>query len=214
MSPESQTPAVLYPDSDWWRVLHTFERVAALGCGVALIYLAATESLEWIPFVTGGLGILVALLIRWPYGALGILMAAGAGPRFQLSISSWNAKPEHLTAAACGLILLLGIWHGDQTWQKLQKTDFLLLSFLALSFFSSYVASPDRAATLRWSLLMTIAMSPFFLVPQMVGTQEQIDKAMKILLFVGAAEALFGILCFLSYLLFGTELGVTFFFYL
>jgi hypothetical protein len=61
---------------------------------------------------------------------------------------------------------------------------------------------------------MTFAMSPFFLVPQMVGTREQLEKAMKLLLFVGAAEALFGILCFLSYLLFGTELGVTFFFYL
>ncbi len=214
MSPEPQTPGFLYPDSDWSRVLRTFERIAALGCGVALIYLAATESLEWVPFVAGGLGMLVVLLIRWPYGALGMLMAAAAVPRYQLSISSWNAKPEHLTAAACGLILLLGIWHGDLTWRKLHKVDFLLLSFLALSFFSSYVASPDRAATLRWSLLMTIAMCPFFLLPQMVGTQEQLEKAMKILLFVGAAEALFGILCFLSYLLFGTEIGVTFFFYL
>src|SRR5580700_4683583 len=214
MSHEPQTLGLLYPDSDWWRVLHKFERVAVLVCGVALIYLAATESLEWIPFVAGVLGVLVVLLLRWPYGALGMLMAAAAVPRYQLSISSWNAKPEHLTAAACGLILLLRMWHGDQTWRKFQKVDFLLLSFLVLSFFSSYVASPDRAATLRWSLLMTFAMSPFFLVPQMVGTREQLEKAMKLLLFVGAAEALFGILCFLSYLLFGTELGVTFFFYL
>jgi hypothetical protein len=214
MSHEPQTPGLLYPDSDWWRVLHKFERVAVLVCGVALIYLASTESLEWIPFVAGVLGVLVVLLLRWPYGALGMLMAAAAVPRYQLSISSWNAKPEHLTAAACGLILLLRMWHGDQSWRKLQKVDFLLLSFLVLSFFSSYVASPDRAATLRWSLLMTFAMSPFFLVPQMVGTREQLEKAMKLLLFVGAAEALFGILCFLSYLLFGTELGVTFFFYL
>jgi O-antigen ligase len=214
MSHEPQSPGLLYPDSDWWRVLHKVERIAAAVCGVALIYLAATESLEWIPFVACALGILVALVIRWPYAALFVLMAAAAVPRYQLSISSWNTKSEHLTAAACGLILLISIWHGDQAWRKLQKVDFLLLSFLVLSFFSSYVASPDRAATLRWSLLATFAMSPFFLVPQMIGTREQLEKAMKILLLVGAAEALFGILCFLSYLLFGTELGVTFFFYL
>jgi O-antigen ligase len=214
MSHESQNPGLLYSDSDWWHVLHKFEKVAAAVCGVALLYLAATESLEWIPFVAAILCVLVVQLIRWPYGALCMLMAAAAVPRYQLSISSWNTKPEHLTAAACGLILLIRIWHGDQTWRKLQKADFLLLWFLALSFFTSYVASPDRAATLRWSLLLTIAMSPYFLVPQVVGTREQLEKAMKILLFVGAAEALFGILCFLSYLLFGTEMGVTFFFYL
>ena len=154
------------------------------------------------------------LLIRWPYGALGMLMGAAAVPRFQLSVSSWNTKPEHLTAAACGLILLLRMWHGDQTWRKLEKVDFLLLSFLVLGFFSSYVASPDRAATLRWSLLLTLATAPFFLVSQMVDTRERLETGMKILLVVGATEALFGIICFLCYLLFGTEFGVTFFFYL
>jgi O-antigen ligase/polysaccharide polymerase Wzy-like membrane protein len=214
MSNQPHNPDLLYPDSDWWGTLHRLERVAAAVSGVALIYLAATESLEWIPFVAVALLALVVLLIRWPYGALVLLMAAAAVPRYQLSISSWNAKPEHLTAAACGLILLVRIWHGDQNWRKLEKADFLLLSLLVLGFFSSYVASPDRAATLRWSLLLTLATATFFLVSQMVDTREHLEKAMTILLVVGAAEALFGILCFLCYLLFGTELGVSFFFYL
>ena len=141
-------------------------------------------------------------------------MAAAAVPRYLLPISSWNAKPEHLIAAACAVILLLKIWKGDQNLRKFEKVDVLLVLVLVLGFVSSYVASPDRAATLRWSLLLTLATSPFFLIRQMVGTREELDKAMKILLFVGASEALFGIMCFLSYLLFGTELGVTFFFYL
>jgi hypothetical protein len=130
MSNQPHNPDLLYPDSDWWGTLHRLERVAAAVSGVALIYLAATESLEWIPFVAVALLALVVLLIRWPYGALVLLMAAAAVPRYQLSISSWNAKPEHLTAAACGLILLVRIWHGDQNWRKLEKADFLLLSLL------------------------------------------------------------------------------------
>jgi O-antigen ligase len=214
MSHEAQTTGLLYPDSGWRGTLHRFERVAALVSGFAVIYLAATESLDWIPLVAVALVGLVLLLFRWPYGALGMLMAAAAVPRYQLAISSWNAKLEHLIAAAFGLILLLKIWHRDQNWRKLDKVDFLLLLFLALGFFSSYVASPDRSATLRWSLLLTLATSPFFLVSQIVDTRERLDKGMKILLLVGATEALFGIFCFLCYLLFGTEFGVTFFFYL
>jgi O-antigen ligase len=214
MSHEAQTPGLVYPDSGWWGTLHKFERVAAVVSGFAVFYLAGTESLDWIPLVAIALVGLTGMLIGWPYGALGMLMATAAIPRYQLTISSWNAKPEHLTAAVCGVILLLRIWRGNQNWRKLDKVDFLLLLFLALGFFSSYVASPDRAATLRWSLLLTLATAPFFLVSQMVDTRERLEKGMKALLVVGATEALFGILCFLCYLLFGTEFGVTFFFYL
>ncbi len=197
-----------------WTGLHKMEKIAGAACVVVSLYLATTESLEWIPFALGVVGIVAVLVIRWPYGALFILMAAAAVPRYLLAISSWNAKPEHLVSAACGLILLLRICNGAQNLKKLGRADFLLLLGLALGFLSSYVASPDRAATLRWSLLLTLATSPFFLVRQMVGSRKELDTAMKILLFVGAAEAAFGIFCFLSYLLFGTELGVTFFFYL
>jgi O-antigen ligase len=214
MSHEAQTPGLVNPDAGWWGSLHKFERVAAVVSGFAVVYLAATESLDWIPLVAVSLAGLVVLFIGWPYGALGMLMTAAAVPRFQLSISSWNTKPEHLATAACGLVLLLKLWHRDQNWRKLDKVDFLLLLFLALGFFSSYVASPDRAATLRWSLLLTLATAPFFLVSQMVDTRERLEKGMKILLVVGATEALFGIVCFLCHLLFGTEFGVTFFFYL
>ena len=214
MSHEAQTPGLLYSGSGWWGSLYTVERIAALVSGFAVIYLAATENLDWIPSVVVAVVGLGLLLIRWPFGALGMLMGAAAVPRFQLSVSSWNTKPEHLTAAACGLVLLLKIWHKDQKWRKLDKVDLLLLLFLGLSFFSSYVASPDRAATLRWSLLLTLAAAPFFLVSQMVDTRERLETGMKILLVVGAIEALFGIFCFLCYLLFGTEFGVTFFFYL
>src|SRR5690242_16184460 len=156
MSREAQTSGLLYPDSNRWGALHKFEKVAAAVCGVGVIYLAATESLEWIPFVALGMVALVVLLIPWPYGALCILMAAAAVPRYQLSILSWNAKPEHLAAAASVLILLVRIFRGNQNWRKLKKAEFLLILFLALGFFSSYVVSPDRGATLRWSFLLTL----------------------------------------------------------
>ena len=59
---------VTYPHP--WSALHKVEKVAATVSGLAVLYLASTESLEWIPFLVSALAIVAALLIRWPYGAL------------------------------------------------------------------------------------------------------------------------------------------------
>jgi hypothetical protein len=77
------------------------------------------------------------MLIRWPYGALCMLMAAAAVPRYQIPVSSWNTKPEHLTAAACGLDSADKDLARRSDLAELQKADFLLLWFLVFDFFSS-----------------------------------------------------------------------------
>ena len=73
---------------------------------------------------------------------------------------------------------------------------------------------PNPASTLRWSLLQTLAASPYFLIRQLVTTKAQFDRVMGWWLWVGAIEASFGILCYLSYLFFRTDVGVTLFFYI
>ena len=129
-------------------------------------------------------------------------------------VSSWNAKPEHIVAVACVGVLLFRIFANLHIWQRLEKLDVLLLAFLAANYFSSYAFSPNSASTLRWSLLQTLAVSPYFLIRQLVTTKTQFDRVMGWWLWVGALEASFGILCYLSHLFFGTAVGVTLFFYL
>jgi O-Antigen ligase len=197
-----------------WRNVVSLETIAALAVlGVAL-YLVATEPLGWVVFLAAGILVSFALVIRWPYGAILTLMSAAAMPRWSMSIFSLHAKPEHLTALACGVLLLIRTAIGKNRWKLLERVDWLLVGFLAMNVFSSFVASPQPGATLRWSMLLLLATLPFFLVRQLVTTEEQLDRAMVLWLWVGALEALFGILCFLFYLAFGTTSGLTFFFYL
>ena len=146
------------------RILDRLEKIAAGSLAILIIYLAATESLVWVPFFFGVLAGLVALLVRWPHGALLGLIVAASVPRWSFPVSSWNAKPEHIVAAACGGVLLFRILANLHIWQRLEKLDVLLLAFLAANYFSSYAFSPSPASTLRWSLLQTLAASPYFLI--------------------------------------------------
>jgi hypothetical protein len=197
-----------------WQALYKLEQIAAVLVAGLALYLAATEPLGWAPFAIGALAAFVMLFVDWPYGAILELLIAASIPRWIIPIGSWNAKPENFVAAACGLILLLRIISQKHPWKAWGKTELLLAAFLAMNFFSSTVASPDRNSTLRWALQFALAVSPFFLIWQLVRTREQLDKVIVLWLWAGAFEALFGIFCFLSYLGFGTSFGVSFFGYL
>jgi hypothetical protein len=209
-----KTGGLVDPQYNGSSVLGRLDKIAVLALAMVVTYLVATESLVWVPFVLGALLGLFALLVRWPHGAILELLIAGSVPRWFVPVSTWNAKPEHMVAAACGGVLLFRICAKSHTWQSLEKLDFLLLAFLAANYFSSCAYSPDVASTLRWSLLQTLAASPFFLIRQLVTTKEQFERVMGWWLWIGALEASFGILCYLSHLFFGTTAGVTLFFYI
>jgi len=195
-------------------VLHTLERFALILLAGIAVYLLATENLDWVPYLAGGLAAAIALMMFWPYGALLGLMAAASAPKWAMEIGAWHAKPEHLVVGAFGAILLVRIGTRSQPWKALDKLDFLLLVFLAMNFFSSAFTSPDRGSTLRWALMQSLAVAPTFLIGQLIRKQDRLDRVMSFWLSVGAVEALFGILCFVSYLLFGTKVGMGFFDYL
>jgi hypothetical protein len=193
---------------------HWTDKVAAVAVLVLVVYLARGENLVWVPLVFGALVSSALLLVRWPNVAVLELMVAGAIPRWFTKIGTWNAKPEHMVAAACCGVLFLRICTGNHKWARLEKLDVLLLAFLAANYLSSSLYSPQVSSTLRWALLQTLAVSPYFLIRQLVRTKEQLDKAMTWYLWVGVLEAVFGILCAIGHSFFGTSTGITLFFYL
>jgi hypothetical protein len=209
-----RTDRLIGPHPRGWEGWYKIENIAGMVAAGLVLYLAATESLGWVPVAVGAVAVCVLLFVQWPYGAVLQLLIAASIPRWVIPIGTWNAKPEHFVAAAVGLILLARVITQKHEWIKLGRAEFLLLAFLAMNFFSSSVDSPDPSSTLRWALLLTLATSPFFLLWQVVRTEQQLDKAMLLWLWVGALGALFGILCFLSYVVFRTNFGVTFFGYL
>jgi O-Antigen ligase len=205
-------PALAHPATS--DVRRNFERMAAIVLAGITVYLLATESLEWIPYVAGGVAAVIPLTIFWPYGCLLGLMAAASAPKWPLEIGSWHAKPEHLVVGVFGLALLVRMCTRSHVWKKLDKLDYLLAAFLVMNFVSSGFTSPDRGSTLRWALMQALAVAPAFLIGQLIRKQDQLDRAMSFWLGIGVAEALFGLLCYLSYLMFDTEVGIGFFDYL
>lgn len=190
------------------------EIVGSIVLVLVIVYLATTESLRWVPFVFGSLVGLIVVLARWPDGVIVGLLVAASVPRWFFPVGNWNAKPEHLVVAVCGLVVFFRLVLGAHTWKRFDKSDFLLLGFLAVNFLSSCLFSPEPALTLRWALLQTLAVAPFFIVRQLITTRQQFDRVVRWWLYVGAIEAAFGILCFFSHALLGTSTGVTLFFYI
>jgi O-Antigen ligase len=211
MAGQLSSDGLILPHPHRWDVADNLEKITTIAVAGVALYLLATETLDWVPFVVGGVVAALLIAVRWPSGALLGLVIAGSMPRWFVQISAWNARPEHMVVAAFGGILFVRICTRRHSWRALQKLDWLLLGFLAMNYFSSYFTSPDPALTLRWAVLQTLAATPFFLIGQTVRTPEQIDRTLNVWLSVGALEALFGILCYLSYLEFDTRVGLGFF---
>jgi O-Antigen ligase len=191
------------------KIIYSCEKIVAIAAASLALYLALTESLDWLPFFVGAVAACIMLFVSWPYGALLELFIAASIPRWVVPIHSWKAKPEHFIAAAVGSVMLLRMIGYKHKWKSWSKVEFLVFAFLAMNFFTSIAVSPDRASSLRWALLLTLAMSPFFLLWQVVHTEKQLHRLMVLWLSVGAVEATFGIFCFLSHLAFRTNFGVT-----
>ena len=62
--------------------------------------------------------------------------------------------------------------------------------------------------TLRWAVLNAVVVSPYFLIRLLIKNQSSLYRAFHVLLWVGAAESVYGTVCFLSNYLFHTSAGV------
>lgn len=181
---------------------------------VVLAWLLFTEDLKVVAIlllvIAGTVVVSVVVRARWPVGAVLVLIVGSATPRLALTLFGLHVRPEHL---AIGLVVLGlctqslngNVWPG----LKLQTYDYLLLAYIGLNFFTSAVTSPDPHKTLRWAALNAIVISPFFLLRLLIKDEHRLYKSVQMLLWVGAAEAAYGVICFLSNRAFGTTLGVS-----
>ena len=86
--------------------------------------------------------------------------------------------------------------------------DYFLLAYVGMNFLTSALTSPEPHLTLRWAALNAIVISPYFLLRLLVTDESRLQRAFDILLWVGAAESTYGILCFLSNHFLQTSFGV------
>jgi len=191
-----------------------FMKGAALG-GEALVlgWLLATEDLSGVCLL--GLGLLGAVFvavivsISWPFGALLLLTAGSAMPRFAGNVLGLHLRPEHVAIGFVALAVCCQALKQRQLPSLWLRTfDYFLMAYVGLNFFTSAVTSPEPHLTLRWAILNAIVVSPYFLIRLLVRDEHGLHRTFHLLLWVGAVESAYGVACFISNHLFQTSVGV------
>ncbi|MGC2183025.1 MAG: O-antigen ligase family protein, partial [Terriglobales bacterium] len=190
-----------------------FNGVVITGEVLVLGWLVATEDLSRIGLallaVVGAIGLLAIASSRFPSGATLALMAGAAMPRFAATVFGFHARAEHLAIAlAMGMVAVEVSRKRLQPSFELRSFDWFLIGYIVLNFVTSAATSPEPRMTLRWAALSALAMSPYFLMRILVRNKKTLFKALHIMLWVGAAEAAYGLICFLSNHIFRTTFGV------
>jgi hypothetical protein len=189
------------------KLLRRLELLSVVVSMVLVCWLVVEESVGWIGWVIAGLAVLFLTATRWPFGALTVLIASSAMPHFYVEIFGWKARPEHFASAIVSVAV--GIWLlFNKRSAKLEKVDFWVLAYVIVNFISSAFNSPLPSSTLRWALQGSLAIIPYFLMRLMVRDAATLRKTFYLLLGVGVVESIYGILCYLSYYLVGSSVGV------
>lgn len=139
--------------------------------------------------------------------ALGVLFASAAMPRYFVQISGMNARPEHIVT---GLLFLaaVSIYRRGSEAPRWIFADLMVLAFIGMNVFSSTFMSIAPSQTFKWSMQQMLVIVPYFLVRLLAGNVERFRQAVRIMLLVGTIEAAYGVVCFYSNRLFGSEFGV------
>jgi O-Antigen ligase len=181
--------------------------VAVIVALTVVFRLVLEEDLSWVTWVIGVVTVVLLTLIRWPYGALFVLIGLSAMPYFYVEVFGWKARPEHFAVAVVFTAVCVWLLRHKQKI-RLEKIDYWVLAYVAINYASSAFASPQPSATLRWALMNNLAVLPYFLIRLLVRDMETLGKGFRILLAVGIAESSYGILCYASHYVFGTSTGI------
>jgi hypothetical protein len=182
-----------------------------------LFLITATALLLW-PDASGvtallvGAAVLVPIAVFWAsYSTLGAIVAliiGSAAPRLYVEVAGLKARPEHVI---CGVLCISILFLRKKRSQPVQWIwpDYLLMAYAALNLFSSLFMSIEPRQTIKWALQQVLIILAYYFLRILVEDRAGLRKAVMVLLAVGAAAVAYGIICFYSNLLFGTEFGMT-----
>ena len=182
-----------------------------------LFLITATAVLLW-PDASGVTALLVAAAIALPiaafwlsYSAAGAVIAliiASTAPRLFVEIGGLKARPEHFI---CGIlcISIFFLWKKRSQPVKWIWPDYALVAYAGMNIFSSLFESIAPSQTIKWALQQVLIILTYFFLRVLIQDRKDLRKAFMAMLVVGAVAVTYGIICFYSNLLFGTEFGVT-----
>jgi O-antigen ligase len=200
----SQSISFPWRNSGTARIVDYIAAAAAFGI---ICRLVAEENVAWLGFVVLGACVLALSLVKWPYGALVVLISTSVMPRFFVEISTWKLRPEDFGAAVVSLVIA-GWFIFRRSKSNLEALDLWIVAYILFNYISSAFGSPEPSSTLRWALQDNLAVLPYFLIRFLIRDLRTLRNAFCIFLVVGVLESIYGILCFASYRIFDTTMGV------
>src|SRR6478609_1430054 len=182
-----------------------------------LFLITATALLLW-PDASGTTALVIAAAAAVPFAAFWLsyssvwaviaLVTSSAVPRLYVEIGGLKARPEHIIAGVMCISILILKKKRRQPVRWIWP-DYLLMAYAALNLFSSWFMSIEPRQTIKWAVQQVLVILAYFFLRVLVEDRKGLRKAVMALLVVGAATVAYGIICFYSNLLFGTELGMT-----
>ena len=182
-----------------------------------LFLITATVVLLW-PDASGVTALVAAAAIAVPIaafclsysagGAIIALIIASCAPRLFVEIGGLKARPEHFV---CGIlcISIFFLWKKRRQPVRWIWADYLLIAYAVMNLFSSLFMSIEPRQTIKWALQQVLIILTYFFLRVLIQDRKDLRKAFMAMLVVGAAAVVYGIICFYSNLLFGTEFGMT-----
>jgi hypothetical protein len=182
-----------------------------------LFLITATALLLW-PDASSVTALLIAAAVAVPIAAFWLsysaawamvaLIIASAIPRLYVEIAGLKARPEHII---CGALCISILFLKKKRRQPVQWIwpDYMLMAYAALNIFSSLFMSIDPRQTIKWAVQQVLVILAYFFLRVLVEDRKGLHRAVMALLAVGSVTVAYGIICFYSNLIFGTEFGVT-----
>lgn len=195
--------------STWWesRWARRLDFVAVVAAILVLSRLMYEEGVSWLVWALVALLIFCLSLIRWPYGALIILVGMSAMPRFYVELYGWKVRPEQVATVIVAVSVAIWLWR-KKIGLRFELLDYWVLGYLALNYLSSAFTSPQPSSTLKWALMNNLGVLPYFVIRVLVRDVKTLEKFFRILLGVAIIEIIYGLGCYFSHLMFGSTTGM------
>lgn len=148
------------------------------------------------------------LLAESPPVAMAALVIASAVPRLYLEIAGLKARPEHIIGGIV-CISVLFLWKIRRMQVRWMAPDYWLAAYAGLNIFSSLFMSVAPMQTVKWAVQQVLVICAYFVLRVLIEDQARFRQAFGLLLLTGAITVGYGVICFYSNLLFGSEFGVT-----
>ena len=188
----------------WLRALIVAGLIAGMGIpvGVGIAYGFTLP----IILVLAALIVFLLILRGWPVLAFVFLAAAALLTRYKLEVGAFSVRAEHMAALG---IAFLGAWQLVRWRERLVITTpgVFALGWLATNLAATMLNAPNPADSQRHTFRLFLVVLNFFLAVNLLQKPRQWRQAYRWFLFLGVAEAAFGLFALAVYAL-GINLGV------